>query len=102
MFDRSLTFLSFGRMTRGGGSHCTSSSTSGFWGLGARSQAKGHVLQATPPGLVFSRCEVTWRSTCYGTRMRWRTLTPPDSVELALSRGAGGSKQVVLVGWSVI
>ena len=28
----------------------------------------------------------------YGTRMPWRTLTPPDSVELALSRGAGGSK----------
>ena len=34
--------------------------------------------------------------------MPWRTLTPPDSVELALSRGAGGSKQVVVVGWSVI
>ena len=92
MFDRSLTFLSFGRMIRGGASHCTSSSTSGFWGLGARSQAKGPVLQAPPPGLVFSRREATRRSRCYGTRMPWCTLTPPDSVELALSRGAGRSK----------
>ena len=59
MFDRSLTFLSFGRMIRGGGSQRTSSSTSGFWGPGAGSQAKGPVLQAPPPGLVFSRCEAT-------------------------------------------
>ena len=59
MFDRRFTFLSFGRMTRGGGSHLTSSSTSGFWGPGAGSQAKGPVLQAPPPGLVFSRCEAT-------------------------------------------
>ena len=57
MFDRSLTFLSFGQMIRGGGSHRTSSSTSGFWGPGAGSQAKGPVLQASPPGLVFSRRE---------------------------------------------
>ena len=92
MFDRSLTFLSFGRMIGGGGSHRTSSSTSRFWGPGAGSQAKGPVLQAPPPGLVFSRPEATCRSTCYGTRMPWRTLTPPDSVELALSRGARGSK----------
>ena len=41
----------------GQGSHRTSSSTSGFWGPGARSQAKGPVLQAPPPGLVFSRRE---------------------------------------------
>ena len=34
--------------------------------------------------------------------MPWRTLTPPDSVELALSRGAGGSKKVVVVGWLVV
>ena len=34
--------------------------------------------------------------------MLWRTLTPPDSVKLALSRGAGGSKQVAVVGWSVV
>ena len=33
--------------------------------------------------------------------MPWRTLTPPDTVELALSQGAGGLKYVVLVGWSV-
>ena len=59
MFDRSLTFSSFGRMIRGGGSHHTSSSTSGFWGPVAGSQAKGPVLQAPPPGLVFSRREVT-------------------------------------------
>ena len=59
MFDRSLTFLSFGRMTRGGGSHRTSSSTSGFWGPGAGSQANVPVLQASPPGLVFSRREAT-------------------------------------------
>ena len=59
MFDRSLTFLSFGRMIREGGSHRTSSSTSGFWGPGAGSQAKGPVLQAPPPGLVFSRREAT-------------------------------------------
>ena len=59
MFDRSLTFLFFGRMIRGGGSQRTSSSTSGFWGPGAGSQAKGPVLQAPPPGLVFSRCEAT-------------------------------------------
>ena len=69
MLDRSLTFLSFGRMIRGGGSDSTSPSTSGFWGPGARSQAKGPVLQASPPGLVFSRRETTRRSTCYGTRM---------------------------------
>ena len=42
-------------MTRGGGSHRTSSSTSGFSGPGARSQAKGPVLREAPPGLVFSR-----------------------------------------------
>ena len=90
MFDRSRTFLSFGSMIRGGGSHRTSSSTSGLWGPGAGSQAKGPILQAPPPGLVFSRREATWRSTCYGTHMPWRTLTPPDSVDLALSRGAGG------------
>ena len=59
MFDRSLTFLSFGQMICGGGSHRTSSSTSGFWDLGAGSQAKGTVLQAAPPGLVFSRREAT-------------------------------------------
>ena len=59
MFDQLLTFLSFGQMIRGGGSHRTSSSTSGFWGPGARSQAKGAVLQAAPPGLVFSRREAT-------------------------------------------
>ena len=59
MFDESLTFLSFGRMIRGVRSHRTSSSTSGFWGPGAWSQAKGPVLQAPPPGLVFSRREVT-------------------------------------------
>ena len=59
MFDQSLTFLSFGRMTHGGGSHRTSSSTSRFWGPGARSQAKGPVLQAPPPGLVFSRRKAT-------------------------------------------
>ena len=59
MFDRSLTFLSSGLMIRGGGSHRTSSSTSGFWGPGAGSQAKGAVLQAPPPGLVFSRREAT-------------------------------------------
>ena len=59
MFDRSLTFLSFGRMIRGGGSDRTSSSTSGFWGPGAGNQAKGPVLQAPPPGLVSSRCEAT-------------------------------------------
>ena len=92
MFDRSLTLLSFRRMIRGGGSHCRSSSTSGFRGPGAGGQAIGPVLQAPPPGLVFSRREATLRSTCYGTRMPWRTLTPPDSVDLALSRGAGGSK----------
>ena len=34
--------------------------------------------------------------------MLWRTLTPPDSVGLALSRGAGGSKWVVVAGWSVV
>ena len=55
MFDQSLRFLSFGRMIRGGGSHRTSSSTWRFWGPGARSQAKGPVLQAAPPGLVFSK-----------------------------------------------
>ena len=59
MFDRSLTFLSFGRMIRGAGSHRTSSSTSGVWSPGAGSQAEGPVLQATPPGLVFSRLELT-------------------------------------------
>ena len=52
MFDRSLTLLSFGRMIRGGGSHRTSSSTYGFWGPGAGSQAIGPVLQAPPPALV--------------------------------------------------
>ena len=98
MFDRSRTFLSFGRMIRGGGFHRTSSSNSGFRGPGARSQAKGPVLQAPPPGLAFSRREATSRSMCYGTRMPWHTLTPPDRVELALSRGAG----VVVVGWSVV
>ena len=36
-------------------SHRTSSPTSGFWGPGPGSQAKGPVLQAPPPGLVFSR-----------------------------------------------
>ena len=59
MFDLSLTFLSFGRMIRAGGSHRTSSSTSGFWGPGARSQAKGPVLQAPPPGLLIGRRETT-------------------------------------------
>ena len=59
MFDRSLTFLSFGRMIRGGGTHGTFSSTSGFWGPGSGSQAKGPILQAPPPGFVFSRCEAT-------------------------------------------
>ena len=59
MFDRSLTFLSFERMIRWGGSHPTSSSTSGFWGPGARSQANGPVLQAAPPGLDFRRREAT-------------------------------------------
>ena len=59
MFDRSLTFPSFGRMIRGGGSPRTSSSTSGFCGPGAESHAKGPVLQAPPPGLVFSRREAT-------------------------------------------
>ena len=58
----------------------------------ARSQVKGPVLQAPPPGLVFSRREALGRSTCYGTRMAGRTLTPPDPVELALSGGAGGLK----------
>ena len=52
MFDRSLTFLSFGRMTRGGGSHRTSSSTYGFRGPGAGSQAKGPVLQAPHLGWI--------------------------------------------------
>ena len=59
MFDRSLTFLSFGRMICRGGSHRSSSSTSGFWSPTAGSQAKGPVLQAPPFGLVFSRREVT-------------------------------------------
>ena len=59
MFDRSLTFLSFGRMIRGEGSHRTSSSIYRFGGPGARSQAKGPVLQAPSPGLVFSRREAT-------------------------------------------
>ena len=59
MFDRSLTFPSFERVIRGGGSPRTSSLTSGFWGPGAGSQAKGPVLQAPPPGLVFSRREAT-------------------------------------------
>ena len=59
MFDRSLTFLSFGRMIRGGGSHRTPSSACGFWVPGAGSQAKGPVLQAPQPELVFSRREVT-------------------------------------------
>ena len=59
MFDRSLTILSLGRMIRGGGSHRTFSSISVFWGPGARSQAKGPVLQAPPPGLAFSRRETT-------------------------------------------
>ena len=34
--------------------------------------------------------------------MPWRTLTPPDSVELALSRGAGGSNQVIVACWLVV
>ena len=59
MFDRSLTFLSFGGMTRRGGSQRTSSSTSGFWGPGAGSEAKGPVPRAPPPGLVFSTREPT-------------------------------------------
>ena len=59
MFDQSLTFLSFGRMIRGVGSHRTSSSTSGVWGPGAQSQATGTVLQAPPPGFVLSRREMT-------------------------------------------
>ena len=59
MFDQSLTFPSFGGMMRRGGSHRTSSSTSGFWGPGAWSQAKGPILQAPPPGLVFIRREAT-------------------------------------------
>ena len=59
MFDRSLTLLSFGRMICGEGSHRTSSSTSGFSGPLAGSQALGPVLQAPPPGLVFSRREET-------------------------------------------
>ena len=90
MFDRSLTFLFFGRMIRRRGSHRTSSSTSGFWRPGARGQAKGPVLQAPLPRLVFSRRETTSRSTCYGTRMPLRVLTPPDSVELALFQGGRG------------
>ena len=59
MFQRSLTFPSFERMIRGGGSRHTSSSTYRFWGPGAGSQAKGPVLQAPRPGLVFSRREAT-------------------------------------------
>ena len=59
MFDQSLRFLTFERMTRGGGSHRTSSSPSGFWGPGAGSQVKGPVLRAPLPGLVFSRREAT-------------------------------------------
>ena len=59
MFDRSLIFLPFGQMVHGGGSDRKSSSTSGFWGPGARSQAKGPFLQAPGPGLVFSRHEAT-------------------------------------------
>ena len=59
MFDGSVTFLSFGQMIRGGGSNRISPSTSGFWGPGARSQAKSPVLLAPPPGLVFSRRETT-------------------------------------------
>ena len=59
MFDRSLIFLSFGRMIRRGGSYRKSSSYSEYWGRGAGSQAKGPVLQAPPPGLVFSRREAT-------------------------------------------
>ena len=34
--------------------------------------------------------------------MPWRTVTPPDSVKLALSQGAGGSKYIVVVGWLVV
>ena len=34
--------------------------------------------------------------------MPWCTLTHPDSVELVLSRGAGGSQQVAVVGWLVV
>ena len=39
--------------------HRTSSLTSGFWGPGAGSQAKGPVLQAPPLWFVFSRREAT-------------------------------------------
>ena len=42
MCDRDLTFLSFGRMIRGGGSHRTSSSTSGFRGPGAGGVCPGN------------------------------------------------------------
>ena len=100
MFDRNLTYLSFGQMILGGGSHRPSSSTSGFSGPGARSHTKGPVLHAPPPGLVFSRREVPWRSKCYGTRMPWRTLTPPDPVEFALSLG-GRVFEVGRCGWLV-
>ena len=53
--------------------------------------SRGRSLSCSPPpGLVFSRCETTWGSMCYGSHMPCRVLTPPDLVELALSRGAGG------------
>ena len=54
MFDRGLTFLTFGPMIRVAGSHRTFTSTSGFQGPGARDPGKGLVLQATPRGLVVS------------------------------------------------
>ena len=49
MFHRSLTFLSFGLIIRGGGSHRTSFSTSGFQGPGS-----GGLCPDNPPLCWFS------------------------------------------------
>ena len=91
MFDQSLTFLSFGRMIRGGGSHPTSPSTSGFTGPGARSQAKGPVLQA--PHLGWCSVGVRRLEEARATGLACRDACSRLLTRLSLhsSGGRGGS-----------
>ena len=115
MFDRSLTFLSSGRMTLRGGSHRTSSSTYGFWGPGAGSQAK--ALSCRHPHVGWFSVGVrrleearATRLACRGAHSRLLTrsnLRSPGGLGVRsrsswlVGRLSNGSLYSGHVGWSV-
>ena len=100
MFDRSLTFVSFGRTIGGAGSHRTFSSTSGFWSPGSRARPKALSYRQADLGSV--SVGVRRLEEARATGLACRDACSPLLARLSLRSPGGHGVRCslsMLVGW---